>query len=76
MLIDGYDFGSTGLDGKPLDAQTNGHAANGTGGGEKLWGKAVELSGTRRYFRDQPAYCDDHMAKCMLATERTSYNEA
>ncbi|KAK0943694.1 hypothetical protein LTR29_004868 [Friedmanniomyces endolithicus] len=74
MLIDGHDVGGTGLDGKALGA-ANGAATNGTGGGEKLWGKAVELSGRKHYYRDQPAYCDDHMAKCMLATERTSYNE-
>ncbi|KAK5726180.1 hypothetical protein LTR17_012995 [Elasticomyces elasticus] len=71
MLIDGHDVGGTGFDGKPLRSVTNG--ANGTS--EKLWGKAVELSGRKHYYRDQPAYCDDHMAKCMLATERTSYNE-
>ncbi|KAK1817962.1 hypothetical protein LTR12_007596 [Friedmanniomyces endolithicus] len=74
MLIDGHDVGGTGLDGKSLEG-ANGAATNGTGGGEKLWGKAVELSGRKHYYRDQPAYCDDHMAKCMLATERTSYNE-
>ncbi|KAK4918421.1 hypothetical protein LTR49_013813 [Elasticomyces elasticus] len=72
MLIDGHDVGGTGLDGKPLHSETNG--ANGSSS-EKLWGKAVELSGRKHYYRDQPAYCDDHMAKCMLATERTSYNE-
>jgi len=73
MLIDGYDVGGTGVDGQPLHKASNG--ADGTDGGEQLWGKAVELSGTRHYYRDQSAYCDDHMAKCMLATERTSYNE-
>jgi NAD(P)-dependent dehydrogenase (short-subunit alcohol dehydrogenase family) len=72
MLIDGHDSGGTGLDGKALsDALTgsNGHA------GDKLWGKAVELSGSKHYYRDQPGYCDDHMATCMLATERTTYAE-
>ncbi|KAK5674460.1 hypothetical protein LTS10_012848 [Elasticomyces elasticus] len=72
MLIDGHDVDGTGLDGEPLRSETNG--AN-NGSSEKLWGKAVELSGRKHYYRDQPAYCDDHMAKCMLATERTTYNE-
>jgi len=73
MLIDGYDVDGKGLDGKPLSEAVNG--ADGHDGGEKLWGKAVELSGRNHYYRDQPVYCDDHMAKCMLATERTTYNE-
>ncbi|KAK3071064.1 hypothetical protein LTR53_009324 [Teratosphaeriaceae sp. CCFEE 6253] len=74
MLIDGHDVDGTGADGKPLGASTNGVNGNGGGGG-KLWGQAVELSGRRHYYREQPAYCDEHMAKCMLATERTTYNE-
>lgn len=74
MLIDGYDVGGLGLDGKPLNDRSSG-TLTGIDGGEKLWGKAVELSGTRHYYRDQMAYCDDHMAKCMLATERTTYNQ-
>jgi len=79
MLIDGDDDGAS----TPADKAANGangHSTNGagtgtSGEGEKLWGKAVELSGRKHYYRDQPAYCDDHMAKCMLATERTTYNE-
>ncbi|KAK5117996.1 hypothetical protein LTR62_004040 [Meristemomyces frigidus] len=70
MLIDGHDIDGMGLDGKPLANATKGDDK------EKLWGKAVELSGRKHYYREQIAYCDDHMAKCMLATERTSYNEA
>ncbi|KAK4570497.1 hypothetical protein LTR86_002577 [Recurvomyces mirabilis] len=76
MLIDGHDVDGIGLDGLPL-AGANGVGANGSAAGDgKLYGKAVELSGRKHYYRDQVAYCDDHMAKCMLATERTSYNEA
>lgn len=77
MLIDGHDVGRR-PDIKRLSGTANGADVvdvNGAGGGEKLWGKAVELSGRNHYYRDQPAYCDDHMAKCMLATERTTYNE-
>lgn len=74
MLIDGYDVGGRSVgDGKPLSEGANG--VNGTGGGEKLWGKAVELSGRNHYYRDQPVYCDPHMEACMKATERTTYNE-
>jgi len=80
MLIDGHDVDGTGLDGKPLGKNSsNGMLTNGvyvTGGGpnghDKLWGQAVELSGTRHYYRDQVPFSDEHMEKCMLATERTS----
>jgi NAD(P)-dependent dehydrogenase (short-subunit alcohol dehydrogenase family) len=72
MIIDGTDVDGTGLDGQPLSktSGSNGHAQS-----EMLWGKAVELSGRKHYYRDQPVYCDDHMANCMLATERTTYAE-
>lgn len=71
MLIDGYDVG-----GKPVEGSTdgvNGAGSNGTAKGQKLYGKAVELSGTNHYYRDQPAYCDAHMQSCMLMTERQTY---
>lgn len=66
MLIDGQDTGA-----KPA----NGETINGTGKGEMLWGKAVELSGRNHYYRAQPAYCDLHMEMCMKATERETYAE-
>jgi NAD(P)-dependent dehydrogenase (short-subunit alcohol dehydrogenase family) len=71
MLIDGSDVGGKDIqDGKPL-----GKAVNGAGAGEKLNGKAVELSGTNHYYRDQYDYCDPHMEKCMKATERETYQQ-
>lgn len=73
MLIDGYDA-------ENKLTQSNGHTSNGvksvhgSAAGEKLWGKAVELSGSEYYFRDQVPFSDDHMARCMQATDRTSYD--
>jgi len=64
MLVDGHDVGGTGLDGKPLEQAANVD-------GELLWGQVVELSGTKHYYRSQPAFCDGHMANCMKSTERT-----
>ena len=56
MLIDGHDIdGRNVADGKLLAS------ADGAGKGEKLNGKAVELSGTSHYYRDQYEYCDPHM---------------
>lgn len=69
MLIDGYDVGGLSVgDSQPLPV----HEA---GKGEKLNGKAVELSGTRHHYRDQYPYADAHMEMCMKATERETYEE-
>lgn len=68
MLIDGHDDNLKVVDG------VNGNIANGSG--EKIWSAAVELSGSNRYIRDQPAYCDDLMRICMVATERETYDTA
>jgi NAD(P)-dependent dehydrogenase (short-subunit alcohol dehydrogenase family) len=76
MLIDGYDSKGKQPNGTANAANgVGGYSVNGSGAGEKLWGKAVELSGRNHYYRTQPAYCDDHMAKCMRATDRQTYNE-
>lgn len=70
MLIDGQDSSA-----KSATDELNGNGVNGTGEGEMLWGKAVELSGRNHYYRAQPAYCDLHMEMCMKATERETYAE-
>ncbi|KAK6438548.1 hypothetical protein LTR95_005242 [Oleoguttula sp. CCFEE 5521] len=71
MLIDGHDVDGSEVGGKPI---SNGASANGNGhSGKKLNGKAVELSGTRHYYRDQPPFCDQQMAKTMGDTDRTTY---
>jgi hypothetical protein len=36
---------------------------------ETLWGKTVEISGTRHYFREQAEYCDEDMKRVMEATD-------
>ena len=69
MLIDGYD-----VDGKSV-GDRGPLQANGAGLKDKLNGMAVELSGTRHYYRDQYSYCDPHMEMCMKATERERYEE-
>ncbi|KAK5156843.1 hypothetical protein LTR04_005522 [Oleoguttula sp. CCFEE 6159] len=50
MLVDGYDE----TEGQIRDASK-----------EPFWGKAVEISGTRHYFRDRQEYCDKYMRDCM-----------
>ena len=58
MLIDGHDVdGKTAVDGKPLTDGPDGNKD------QKLYGKAVELSGTNHYYRDQHEYCDSHMKR-------------
>ncbi|CAK4031917.1 NAD(P)-binding -27 [Lecanosticta acicola] len=52
MLIDGYDVGGKAVgSGAPVDS--------GVTGGEKLYGKAVEISGTEHYYREPPMFCDE-----------------
>jgi NAD(P)-dependent dehydrogenase (short-subunit alcohol dehydrogenase family) len=36
---------------------------------ENHWGKAVEISGSNHYFREQADYCDEAMRKVMEATD-------
>ncbi|KAF2165622.1 hypothetical protein M409DRAFT_23914 [Zasmidium cellare ATCC 36951] len=70
MLIDGYDLGGKAVgSGEPL------HRSNGVTSGEKLYGQAVELSGTNHYYREQIPLCSGHQAACMKATERETYVE-
>lgn len=71
MLIDGHDVGGKPVEG--LTGATNGTATNDAADDAKLSGKAVELSGRNHYYRDQPAYCDAHMATCMQSTDREVY---
>lgn len=33
------------------------------------WGKTVEISGRKHYFREQAEYCDDDMRRVMEATD-------
>lgn len=64
MLIDGHDDGGRIVgSGPPL-------STHGVTSVEKLFGKAVEISGTNHYYRDQPEYCDSTMEKGMKATQR------
>lgn len=67
MLIDGYDVGGkVPVTGTPI--------GSGVTTGEKLHGKAVEISGTEHYYRDQPEFCDDLLRRSMTgATDRESY---
>jgi NAD(P)-dependent dehydrogenase (short-subunit alcohol dehydrogenase family) len=37
--------------------------------GGLLWGKAVEISGTRHYYREVPDFCDEGMRRVMQATD-------
>ena len=68
MLIDGYDKGGRSIeDGELL--------SDGINQGEKLNGKAVELSGSNHYYRDQHDYSDADMERTMKATDRVAYNE-
>ena len=73
MLIDGQDVdGKTPVDGEPL--------ANGPDGdkNEKLNGKAVELSGTNHYYRDQHVFCDSAMeryVKLIIWSSNTNAND-
>lgn len=74
MIIDGYDVGGKNVGALATsDGSSNGVQAGGVR--EKLWGKAVELSGSNHFYREQPDYCDANMARCMKATERETYNE-
>ncbi|KAK3710797.1 hypothetical protein LTR37_010021 [Vermiconidia calcicola] len=67
MLIDGQDVGGKTLgDGKPLSNRPEGDT-------RKLNGKAVEVSGSDHYYRDQPDFCDENMAKCMGSTEKGNF---
>lgn len=51
------------------DGEVEKKGENGSGGGEGLlWGKAVEISGDRHYYRDQVEFCDEGMAKVMGST--------
>lgn len=68
MIIDGYDVG-----GQSVEAVTSSDPSS-NGVPVKLWGKAVELSGSNHFYREQPDYCDANMARCMKATERETYN--
>jgi NAD(P)-dependent dehydrogenase (short-subunit alcohol dehydrogenase family) len=38
------------------------------------WQKAVEVNGTRHYFRDQPPFCDKEMEEVMKATDVEELN--
>ena len=70
MLIDGYDSAGLSLtDGKPLSGNIEG-----INHGDKLNGKAVELSASNHYYRDQYEYSDDNMAATMKGTDRVSYD--
>lgn len=58
MLIDGHDVdGKSPGDGKPLNDGPDGDK------NKKLNAKAVELSGTKHYYRDQHEFCDAVMKK-------------
>lgn len=74
LLIDGED-----KEGKLLDPELGQTSADGTTGrvtgGQRMFGHAVELSGTRMYRRWQPDYADSHLARCMKATERDTFVE-
>ena len=62
MLIDGHDVdGKTAGNGKSL---TNGPDGDKN---KKLIGKAVELSGTNHYYRDQHEFCDANMKRSVQA---------
>jgi NAD(P)-dependent dehydrogenase (short-subunit alcohol dehydrogenase family) len=69
MLIDGQDEGGQRLgdDGKELSNGANGNAKG------KLNGEAVELSGTKHYYRDQIEFCDANMAKTMGVTDKDNF---
>ena len=65
MLIDGFDVDGKSIgDGKPLGDSTKGQVLN---------GKAVEISGTNHYYRDQVAFSDAQMEKTMSLTNRDTY---
>lgn len=71
MLLDGFDTGGKVVgSGEPLHS-----GANGVTSGEKLYGQAVELSGTDHYYREQVPFCSPHQEECMKATERETYAE-
>lgn len=71
MLIDGYDVGGKSIgDEKPLAK-----GINGINTGEKLNGKAVELSGENHYYRNQHDFSDANMETTMKNTDRVSYDE-
>lgn len=73
MLIDGHEHGGKApVNGSAVDEKAhgvNGAGIHGSNEGEKFYGKAVELSGTNHYFRDQPPFCDENMARCMGFTD-------
>lgn len=68
MLIDGDDVGGKAVGGKEVNGSLKNNA-------EKLWGKAVEISGTNHYYREQVEFSDQHMKECMVACERETYVE-
>lgn len=68
-LVDGVQYPSMSSDGVS-DGGTSGVI-----NGERPYGNAVVLSGQTSYIVDQQDYVDEHLRRCMLATERETYAE-